>query len=325
MLQRELHRQAQSCAAVLCVLKYLNPEPLAAALPCRPARRVAHEGLLYPQGATVRARGSGLDLVLRQMPGVRGAELTALVLEESVDEDGRRERRIANLDSAEDARAVAEQHEAAALEHELWETNRSQAGASRPRGLGGGAEWPRMPGMPAMAQSSGPPSGPRRSPRRRTNSQLQQRQPRAQPVDLFGDALQRSAGVLRTKHGGSAPPAARLQAAHGAAQKRQRSPRSSRDAAKRKERKEKEEREDTEEELDDVDARKLKRILSDQLRLERTDLRTLTPAKLRRKCASAMAFAPDSLEGPRTITLIDQWIKEELLTDPAGYLRRAGK
>ena len=46
---------------------------------------------------------------------------------------------------------------------------------------------------------------------------------------------------------------------------------------------------------------------------------------LRRKCASAMAFAPDSLEGPRTITLIDQWIKEELLTDPAGYLRRAGK
>lgn len=55
VLQRELHRQAQICAAVLCVLKYLNPEPLAAALPCRPARRVAHEGLLYPQGATVGA------------------------------------------------------------------------------------------------------------------------------------------------------------------------------------------------------------------------------------------------------------------------------
>ena len=264
----------------------------------------------------------GLDQAYRQMPGMRGAELAALVLEESVDEVGRRERRIANLDSIEDARAVVEQHEAAALERELWADNTSKAGASRPRGLGGGAEWPRMPGMSAIQPSS---PGPRRSPRRQTNGQLQHRQPRAQPVDLFGDALQQSAGVLRTKHRHSAPPAARLQTPQGAAQKRHRSPRSSRDAAERKERTEKAEREDTEEELDDVDARKLKRILVDQLRLERTDLRTLTPAKLRRKCASAMAFAADSLEGPHTITLIDQWIKEELLTDPAGYLRRAGR
>ena len=90
------------------------------------------------------------------------------------------------------------------------------------------------------------------------------------------------------------------------------------------ERKEDGRKEEEEEEIDEVDTRKLKRILVDQLRLERTDLRTLTPARLRRKCASLMAFAPNRLDGPRAVCLVDQWIKDELLTDPAGYLRRAG-
>ena len=114
----------------------------------------------------------------------------ALVLEESVDEDGRRERRVANLDSVEDARAVAEHGEAATMERALWGSSASSGGsgkestaeADRARGLGGGAEWPRMPGMKPIK-----PVSPRRSPRKRSGGGNQQKQ--AQTADLFGSAL----------------------------------------------------------------------------------------------------------------------------------------
>ncbi len=251
-----------------------------------------------------------------------------------MDEDGRRERRVANLDSVEDARAVREHVEAAAMERQLWGNHESRAGeGQRPRGLGGGAEWPRMPGMPAI-QSSSP--SPRRSPRRaaRNSSQQQeqqqlQRRQRPEAVDLFGDALQRPKGILRPKQGSSAPSSARRQAKQhesrqpATTQKRRRSVVPF--ATNAEEWKEDGGQEEEEEELDEVDKRNLKRILVDQLRLERTDLRTLTPARLRRKCASAMAFAPNRLDGPRAVRLVDQLIKDELLTDPAGYLRRVGK
>ena len=123
----------------------------------------------------------------------------ALVLEESVDEDGRRERRVANLDSVEDARAVAEHGEAAAMERALWGSSASSSGsgkestaeADRARGLGGGAEWPRMPGMKPIK-----PVSPRRSPRKRSGGGNQQKQKQAQTADLFGSALQRSRRAL---------------------------------------------------------------------------------------------------------------------------------
>lgn len=278
----------------------------------------------------------------------------ALVLEESVDEDGRRERRVANLDSVEDARAVAEHGEAAAMERALWGSSASSGGsgkestaeADRARGLGGGAEWPRMPGMKPIK-----PVSPRRSPRKRSGGGNQQKQ--AQTADLFGSALQGSQGVLRPKRQRESEPSPpkpqQQQRRHAAgtgnssgriaaqpAARRRSEESSARSSAKPKQQQQqaskqrsaqssqsKPQRKEAEDELDDVDERKLKRVLVEQLQPHRNNLRTLTPARLRRKCAAAMAFAPESLEGPRVVTLMDQWLKEELLRDPAGYLARA--
>jgi flagellar biosynthesis GTPase FlhF len=275
-------------------------------------------------GSSARTGRSGAEAAAAAAAAAGG-----LVLEESVDEDGRRERRVADLDSVEDARALRERAEVAAMERQLWgDQSRAGEGQQRPRGLGGGAEWPRMPGMPAI-QSSSP--SPRRSPRRagrNSSEQQQQQQRRPEAVDLFGDTLQRSKGILRAKQGRSAPSSARMQTKQhesrqpATTQKRRRSAPS---AEKAEERKEDGGQQEEEEEIDDLDKRNLKRILVDQLRLDRTDLCTLTPARLRRKCASAMAFAPDRLDGPRAISMVDQWIKDELLADPAGYLLRAGR
>lgn len=275
----------------------------------------------------------------------RRADDTSLVLEESVDEEGRRERRVANLDSAEDVRAVNEYSEAEEMEREMWGGGHNRPGsskrertdeASRARGLGGGAEWPRMPGMKPIKSERDADEGLRRSPRKLQKA--------AATADLFGAALSGSSGVLQPKKrpaSQSQPAGAKRQAAAAATarrldreqpqQRRQPAARSSpqnsracsagsgRSASSAPAKPQpKPKKEDPP--LDDVDQRKLKRVLKEQL--SRNDLLSLTPRRLRRKCEAGMAFESGELE--KHVALVDDFLRQELLSDPAGYLGRAG-
>ena len=272
-------------------------------------------------------------------------EETSLVLEESVDEEGRRERRVANLDSAEDVRAVHEYSEAEQLEREMWGGGHNRPGASkkertdeasRARGLGGGAEWPRMPGMKPIRAERDADEGLRRSPRKLQKA--------VETADLFGAALKGagSSGVLQPKKRPapqSQPAGAKRQAAAAATarrldreqpQQRRSLPQHSRagsagsscssSSASAAPAKPTPKPKKEVPPLDDVDQRKLKRVMKEQL--SRNDLRTLTPRRLRRKCEASMAYESGELE--KHITLVNDFLRQELLSDPASYLERSG-